>query len=78
MCLHVFCVSVEMLTHYAIGHEVVPVQLPAAVVPLVEVLHLRDQVLQLRGQRDEHLLTAAGPRSSVQDLNVHTVRCREI
>lgn len=46
-------------THNAVGHEVMPVELPTAVIPLVEVLHLGDQVLQLCGQRDENLLTAS-------------------
>lgn len=65
------------LTHNAVGHEVVPVEFASAVIPLVEVFHLRDQVLQLRGQRDKNLLTASWPRAGVQDLNVHAVRCRE-
>jgi len=65
------------LTHDAVGHEVMPVELASAVIPLVEVFHLGDQVLQLRGQRDENLLAASRPCSGVQDLNVHAVRCRE-
>ena len=65
------------LTHDAVGHEVMPVEFASAVIPLVEVFHLGDQVLQLRGQRDENLLAAPRPRSGVQDLNVHTVRYRE-
>ena len=64
-------------THDAVGHEVVPVELPAAVVLLVEVLHLRDQVLELGGQRHKHLLAAPGPRPRVQDLDVHAVGCRK-
>lgn len=51
-------------------------EFPTAVVPLVEVLDLGDQVLQLRRQRDENLLAAPGPRPGVQDFNVHAVRCR--
>lgn len=64
-------------THNAVGHEVMPVEFATAVIPLVEVLHLGNQVLQLRGQRDKDLLTASRPGSGVQDLNVHAVRCRE-
>lgn len=54
-----------------------PVQFAPTVIPLVEVFHLRDQVLQFCGQRHKHLLTASWPGSGVEDLNVHTVRCRE-
>lgn len=67
----------DYLTHNAIGHEVMPVQLPAAVVLLVEIFHLRDQVLQLRGQRHKHFLAAPRPCAGVQDLYVDRVRCKE-
>lgn len=48
----------SQLTHDAVGHEVMPVEFAAAVIPLVEVFHLGDQVLQLGGQRDKNLLAA--------------------
>ncbi len=51
--------SASMHTHNAVGHEVMPVEFATAVVPLVEVFHLWDQVLQLRGQRDKNLLAAS-------------------
>lgn len=60
-------------THDAVGHEVMPVELPAAVVLLIEVLHLWYQVLQLCRQRDEDLLAAPRPRSGIQDLDVDRV-----
>lgn len=63
-------------THDSVGHQVMPVELPAAVVLLVEVLHLRDEVFQLRGKGDEDLLAAPRPRSSVQDLDVDGVGWR--
>lgn len=54
-----------------------PVQLPAAVVLLVEVLHLGYQVLQLCGQRHEDLLAAPRPRPRVQDFDVDGVSCKK-
>lgn len=48
-------------------------QLPAAVVLLVEVLHLWDEVLQLGRKGDEDLLAAPGPGPSIQDLYVDGV-----
>lgn len=63
-------------THDSVGHQVMPVELPAAVVLLVEVLHLRDEVFQLRGEGDEDLLAAPRPGSSVQDLDVDGVGWR--
>lgn len=50
-----------------------PVKLPATVVLLVEVLHLWDEVFQLRGEGDEDLLAAPRPRSGIQDLYVDRV-----
>lgn len=63
-------------THDAIGHEVMPVELPATVVLLVKIFNLGDQIFQLHGQRDENLLAAPRPRSGVQDLYVDRVSCR--
>lgn len=60
-------------THDAVGHEVMPVKLPAAVVLLIEVFHLWYQIFQLCRQRDEDLLAAPRPRSSIQDLYVDRV-----
>lgn len=60
-------------THNAVGHEVMPVKLPATVVLLVEILHLWNQIFQLCRKRDKNLLAAPRPRSSVQDLNVDRV-----
>lgn len=54
-----------------------PVEFTTAMIPLVEVFHLGDQVLQLCGQRHKNLLAAPGPSAGIQDLNVHTVSCRE-
>lgn len=50
-----------------------PVELPATVVLLVEVLHLWDEVFQFCGEGDEHLLAASRPRSGIQDLYVDGV-----
>lgn len=63
-------------THDSVGHQVMPVELPAAVVLLVEVLHLWDEVFQLRRKGDEDLLAAPRPRSSIQDLDVDGVGWR--
>lgn len=60
-------------THDAVGHQVVPVKLPATVVLLVEILHLWDEVFQLCRQGDEDLLAAPRPCSGVQDLYVDGV-----
>lgn len=50
-----------------------PVKLPAAVVLLVEILHLWDEVFQLCGEGDEDLLAAPRPRSGIQDLDIDGV-----
>lgn len=62
-----------MGTHNAIGHQVMPVKLSAAVVLLVEILHLWDEVFQLCREGHEDLLAAPGPRSGIQDLYVDGV-----
>lgn len=54
----------------------VPLQLASVVLVAVEVLHLRDEVLQLEGEGDLHPLAAARPRTRVQDLDVDGV-CTE-
>ncbi len=51
----------------------VPLQLAAVVLHAVELLHLRDVVLQLHGQRDGHPVTGPRPRTRVQDLDVDRV-----
>lgn len=60
-------------THDAVGHQVMPVQLPAAVVLLVEILHLWNEVFQLCGEGDKDLLAAPRPRPRIQDLDVDGV-----
>lgn len=65
--------QLQVGTHDAVGHQVVPVKLPAAVVLLVEVLHLWDEVFQLCRKGNEDLLAAPGPGSSIQDLYVDRV-----
>ena len=57
----------------AVGHEVVPLELPALVLASVEVLHLGDVVLQLHGKTHCYPVTAACPRPCVQDLQVDGV-----
>lgn len=60
MCVQYVCVfSVHICcTHDAVGHEVMPVKLPATVVFLIEVFYLWYQILQLCRKRDKNLLAA--------------------
>ena len=58
---------------HAVGHEMVPGELAAAVLALVELLHLGYVVLELGRQRHRHLVRAARPRARVQYFYVHAV-----
>ena len=49
-------------THCSIGHEVVPGELAATVLGLVELLHEGNEVLQTDGKRDRDPLRTTGPR----------------
>jgi len=48
----------------------VPLQLAAVVLESIELLHLRDVVLQLHGKCHRHSVCASRPRRCVQDLYV--------
>ena len=72
---HVQKLSFISVTHNAIGHEVMPLQLAATVFMPVELFHLRDVVLKLHGESDGYPVTAPCPRSRIQDLDVDGV-CR--
>ena len=60
-------------THDSVGHQVVPLQLAAAVFLPVELLHLWDVVLELHRQADGDAVAAPRPRARVQDLYVDRV-----
>ncbi len=72
--LHCFSLLLQVnATHDAVGHEVVPLEFAAVVLHAVELLDLRDVVLELHGQRHRDAVRRARPRARVQDLYVDRV-----